>query len=101
MTGEGERSQIQTDTLVVLFATRYTASPTGAGTSVPAMETVGSGRVLVFSGGQMRAGSWSRSSFEDPFALATGDGEVLTVPPGRPWISVFPDNRSITWDSGE
>jgi hypothetical protein len=101
MTGEGERSQIQTDALVVLFATRYTASPSGAGSSVPAMDTVGSGRALIFGGGRMRAGSWSRSSIEEPFALATADGEELTVPPGRPWISVFPDNRSIGWESDE
>jgi len=101
VTRDGDRSQIQTDTLVVLFAPRYTASPSGAGSSVPAMDTVGSGRVLIFSEGRMRAGSWSRSSIEDPFALATADGEVLTVPPGRPWISVFPDNRSISWESDE
>lgn len=98
-TRAGDRAQIQTDTLVVLFATRYIASPPGAGTSVPAMDTVGTGRALVFSGGEMRAGSWSRSSIEDQFALESTDGEVLTVPPGRTWISVFPDNRSIGWDS--
>ena len=24
-------------------------------------------------------------------------GNPVTVPPGQPWISVFPDNRTIDW----
>ncbi len=94
---DGETSHITTDTLVVLFATRYTASPSGAGKSVPAMDTVGTGRALVFSGGEVRDGTWTRASIEEPFTLTSGDGSVLTVPPGKPWISVFPDNRAVTW----
>ncbi len=94
---DGDTSQIATDTLVVLFATRYTASPSGAGSSVPAMETVGTGRAVVFSGGEAREGTWSRSSIEEPFELSSADGSVLTVPPGKPWISIFPDSRSVTW----
>jgi hypothetical protein len=98
---EGDPEQLSTDTLIVLFARRYTASPSGAGSSVPAMDTVGTGRALVFSGGEVREGTWSRDAIEEPFALQDGDGATLTVPPGRPWISVFPDSRSITWVSDE
>lgn len=98
---KGDPEQLSTDTLVVLFARRYTASPSGAGSSVPAMDTVGTGRALVFSGGEVREGTWSRDAIEEPFALQDGDGATLTVPPGRPWVSVFPDSRSITWVSDE
>ena len=94
---EGEAAQITTDTLVVLFATRYTAVPPGSGSSVPAMDTLGTGRALVFAGGEMREGTWSRASIEEPFALTDTDGETITVPPGKPWISVFPDSRTISW----
>lgn len=101
MPQDGNPEQISTDTLVVIFATRYTASPSGAGSSVPAMETVGTGRALVFSGGEVREGTWSRESIEVPFELTSPDGSMLTVPPGRPWISVFPDSRSVTWPADE
>jgi hypothetical protein len=94
---DGDTSPISADTLVVLFAARYTASPSGSGSSVPAMETVGTGRALVFSGGEVREGTWSRSSIEESFQLSSSDGSVLTVPPGKPWISIFPDGRSLTW----
>ena len=94
---EGDTAQIAADTLVVLFAPRYTAVPPGAGSSVPAMDTVGTGRALVFSGGEVLEGTWARSSIDEPFALTDGEGSTLTVPPGKPWISVFPDSRTITW----
>ncbi|MDF1595018.1 MAG: DUF3048 domain-containing protein [Acidimicrobiia bacterium] len=94
---EGEAAQIATDTLVVLLARRYTASPSGAGSSVPAMETVGTGRALVFSGGEVEEGVWTRASIEEPFALTKADGSTLTVPPGKPWVSVFPDTRTLSW----
>lgn len=94
---EGEAEQISTDTLVILFAPRYTAVPPGAGSSVPAMDTLGTGRALVFARGEMREGSWSRASIEEPFSLVDAAGETLTVPPGKPWISVFPDSRTISW----
>ena len=94
---EGETAQISTDTLVVLFAPRYTAVPPGAGSSVPAMDTLGKGKALVFSSGQMREGTWSRASIEEAFTLVDTDGDTLTVPSGRPWISVFPDSRTVSW----
>lgn len=98
---DGDPEQLSADTLIVLFARRYTASPSGAGSSVPAMDTVGTGRALVFAGGALREGTWSREATEEPFALQDEYGGTLTVPPGRPWVSVFPDNRSITWTADE
>jgi hypothetical protein len=26
------------------------------------------------------------------------DGDDVILPPGRVWISVFPDHRTITWE---
>ena len=89
-------SPLTADTLVVIFANRYTASGS-SGSSVPAMDTVGDGQALVFSNGTVFEGTWSRDDVSEPFALKTADGDVLVVPPGKPWISIFPSNRSITW----
>lgn len=87
---------ITADTLVVMFADRYTASG-NSGSAVPAMDTVDEGRALVFSGGTVFEGIWSRDEVSEPFKLTTEDGEILMVPPGKPWISIFPSNRDITW----
>lgn len=61
------------------------------------MDTVGTGMALVFSGGEVVEGLWSRDDASELFSLTLDDGETLHVPPGRPWISIFPDNRTITW----
>lgn len=87
---------VTADTLVVLFAPRYTAGGS-SGSAVPAMETLGAGRALVFSGGQVVEGTWERETIEERFELADADGAPLRVPTGIPWISIFPDSRSVTW----
>lgn len=95
---DGTTAPLATDTLIVLFAPRYTASPPGGnGTAVPAMDTVGTGKALVFFEGGVTEGTWERSGIDEMFALSDGDGDELTVPPGTPWISVVPDGRSVSW----
>ena len=99
LTEDGEEGQVAVDTLVVLLADRYTARPAkpSDGTSVPAMRTVGNGRALVFAGGEMTEGTWSRSDPDEVFQLISQSGDPLPVPTGVPWISIFPDTRSVTW----
>ncbi len=97
VTGDGDASQIGADVLVVLEAPTYTASSgSGSGTPVPALDTVGSGRALVLGPGRIVEGEWRRDNLAEPFTLTDGDGDVITVPPGRSWISVFPAGRPIT-----
>lgn len=90
--------QIETDTLVVLEAPRYSACPPGgSGSCVPAMDTVGEGQAWVFHGGEAVEGTWSRGAIDVPFSLRATDGSTLEVPAGRLWINVFPAGRSIDW----
>lgn len=96
---DGSTGPIEVDTLVVLMARRYTASPPAGvkGSSVPAMDTVGTGQALVFADGRVEEGSWSRDSIDEWFTLTRPDGSTLAVPPGRLWISIFPDSLEIDW----
>lgn len=96
VTRDGDASQISADVLVILEAPPYTASsPSGGGSAVPALDTVGSGRAVVLGPGRVVEGEWRRDSIAEPFTLTDGDGDPLTVPPGRSWISVFPTGRTI------
>ncbi len=95
---DGNLGQIAADTLIVLEGTLYTASdPAGQGSSVPATETIGEGRALVFARGKVAEGVWRRDEPGEMFELFTADGEPLPVPPGMPWISVFPNQREVSW----
>ena len=42
-------------------------------------------------------GTWERDAVDEPFRLFDADGNPAVVPPGIPWISVFPQERSVTW----
>lgn len=94
-----ETGQVAFDTLVVMKMTKYTARPaSGSGTSIPAVETVGTGDALVFYGGEVVAGTWERGSIEDRFTLTAEDGTELVLPPGRVWIHLQPDTETVTWE---
>ena len=97
---DGNTGQVAFDTIVVLVARRYTVSPRAdeLGTSVPALDTVGSGVALVFNKGRVVDGTWSRDSIEEPFALALDDGTPIVLSPGTIWASVFPSNRTLFWE---
>ena len=98
-TMEGDiEEQISADTLVVLRAERYTACPSGAGSCVPAWDTVGQNGAMVFAGGKYVSGTWERDSITEWFTLTTADGQEITVPAGRLWIMVYPDTADILWD---
>jgi hypothetical protein len=95
---EGE--QIAADTLLVLTATKYTASPGGGqgGSAVPALETVGEGTAYLFYGEGVVEGTWVRENTTDYFTLSDTAGDPMLLPAGRLWVSVFPNDRPITWE---
>lgn len=62
-----------------------------AGNKVPEIKLVGSGKALLFHGGKVVRGTWSKSATDAPFELATEAGP-LKVPAGRTWIELVPDN---------
>ena len=95
--GEGTEEVITADTLVVLLSRLFYTPPPQGGLALPTMETTGEGRALVFARGQMVEGKWERADTSQPFSLSLADGSPLTVPPGRPWISLFPEGRPVSW----
>jgi hypothetical protein len=92
--------QIAADTLVVITAAKYWASSSsGAGSAVPALDTVGSGTAYVFYGGVVVVeGQWARESVDERFELTLEDGSAITIPAGRLWISIFPNNQQVNWE---
>jgi hypothetical protein len=94
----GNSDRISADTLVVIFGQYYeVGAPPGVnGSIVPAMATIGSGRLLVFTNGRVLDGTWSRPNNETWFTFFV-NGSELVVPPGIPWIHVIPHDRPVTW----
>lgn len=62
-----------------------------AGNFVPESKFVGKGQALLFHGGKVVRGTWSKPELGSPLSLSTKAGK-LTVPPGRTWIELIPQN---------
>jgi hypothetical protein len=91
--------QVSADVLIVIAGTQHLVSPPGGdGSTVPGIETRGSGRAWVFALGRVWEGTWSREGYRDPFRLFELDGSPAVVPPGIPWISFFPSDRAVTYE---
>ncbi len=96
---DDETGQVAFDTLVVIKGKKYTASsPTGKGSSVPAIKTIGSGDALVFHSGGVFEATWKRDTVQDMIRVVDDTGENVILPPGRVWINIFPDSRTIAWE---
>jgi hypothetical protein len=95
---DGTLGQVTADVLIVIEGRQYTErNPSGGGSAVPAIQTVGSGDAWIFAVGRVWQGTWRRDSVQDPFSLYELDGSPAVVPPGIPWISFFPLQRSVSY----
>lgn len=98
VTEDGDTGQISFDTIVAMKMRKYIArNPAGSGTSLPTVESVGTGEAVVFFSGQAVTGTWAREDITEPLTLTAEDGTDLVLPPGRIWMSLIPDDRSIAW----
>lgn len=73
-------------TTVIVQVTQYGRS--AADSRSPEAITVGSGRALVFSDGQLIEGTWSRANSTDPVIYRDDQGERISILPGRTWIEL-------------
>ncbi|HEX6248975.1 MAG TPA: DUF3048 domain-containing protein [Nocardioidaceae bacterium] len=84
--------QFRPDTVLVL---RVKVGDAGykdpAGNPVPETKFTGSGQALVFHGGTLVRGTWSKKGLDAPVKLRTKAGE-LTLPPGKVWMGLVPTN---------
>ena len=94
---DGVGEQIATDTLLVLVADQYQACGS-SGSCVPAETTTGEGTALLFHAGNVVEGTWQRDEIDEMFTLDTADGDEMVVPAGHLWLSVFPSDRTVTWE---
>ncbi len=97
VTKDGEEDIISTPMVVVLTGDRYTASPSGSGSSVPAIHTVGAGTARVFRNGTVIEGTWQRDRTTDPFVLLDADDNPILLPPSKMFIAIFPDTGTVSW----
>jgi hypothetical protein len=91
-------AQFPADTVLVLRVEVGDAGYTDpAGNPVPETRLEGTGPAMIFHGGRLVRGTWSKDDLGSPLTLSTRAGE-LTVPAGRTWIELVPaDGGDVTF----
>jgi hypothetical protein len=82
--------QVSTNNIVVL-AMEYAPGISGS----PDAQTLGSGEVFVFTGGNYIHGTWTRNDIHDPVALVADDGNIIQLQPGRTFIELPRQNSTL------
>lgn len=71
---------------VIVMTVEYRPSP--ADVRSPEAQTLGSGEVLVFTGGKVIRGTWQRADRLQPISLKDASGAVIPLTPGRTWVEL-------------
>ncbi len=94
----GAGDEFPADTVLVL---RVKVGDAGyrdpAGNPVPETQFTGKGQAMIFHGGRLVRGTWTKSALDAPIELSTKAGK-LTVPAGHTWIELVPqDGGKVTF----
>jgi hypothetical protein len=93
----GSGTPIASQNVVVQFVNYVGGKPPGgAGAEGSEAELVGSGRAVVFTGGQMVEGTWTRASKETPTQFLDAGGNPIGMAPGQTWVELLQDGYSLT-----
>jgi hypothetical protein len=87
---EGEETRVGVPVMVALYVEQYSNN------GLPSSHTLGSGEAYVFADGKYVQGTWEREEMTDWFTLTDADGNVITVPPGKIWVSLVPSGSGLT-----
>ncbi len=77
--------QVSTNNVIVMVV-EYKPSP--ADPNSPEAQTIGTGQVLVFTGGVVVRGTWTRTDRFSPIVLTDASGNPILLTPGRTWIEL-------------
>jgi len=94
-------SQFLPDTVLVLRVKEGNAGYLDpAGNPVPETKMTGKGQALVFHGGKLERGIWSKDSVDAPLNLTTKTGAAMKIPAGHVFLELTPINKDgggVSW----
>jgi hypothetical protein len=78
---------------VIVMVVVYDPPPGALGS--PQAQTIGSGEVLVFTGGVLVRGTWTRTDRLSPIVLTDTSGQPIKLAPGNTWVELPQANTFI------
>ena len=80
-----QSGQVSTNNVIVM---EVTYRPSQVDSRSPEAQTIGSGTVMVFTGGVMIHGTWSRADRLSPITLTDDAGNPILLTPGRTFVEL-------------
>ena len=77
--------QVSTNNVIVMVV-EYKKSP--ADPNSPEAQSVGTGEVLVLTGGVVIHGTWTRADLHSPIVMKDARGKTILLTPGRTWVEL-------------
>ena len=85
-------SRIEFGSLVAPVTFRH---PTMTVRQAAQIDDLSGGRLLVFSQGTLREGTWTKAGPSEPSRWLDQDGSYVVLPPGPVWVEVLPQTGEI------
>ena len=82
---DGLSGQDSTNNVIVMYVAYKQSS---ADQNSPEAQTIGTGEVLVLTGGVVIHGTWTRADLHSPIGLTDASGKTIRLTPGRTWIEL-------------
>ncbi len=67
------------------------------GADSPDSIVIGTGRAVIFSGGQAINATWSKTNRNTPTVYKDGNGDVVRLHPGQTWINLIPERIALNY----
>ncbi len=67
------------------------------GSETPNMQVIGSGKCLVFSGGEVHHGTWKKANRSSPTLFLDEKGNLIPLRPGQTWIHLVTEDIGATY----
>ncbi len=88
---DSDGSEISADTVVIQFVKAVVVDEVGR----KKMDTIGSGKAVVFRDGYQIEGTWEKASRKDRTKFYNEDGEIIEFKSGKIWVEVLSQNGEL------
>ncbi len=90
-------NQITAKNIIVQFVSSTYPIATRINEHVRKMDTIGSGKIIVFLDGKAQTGTWEKTSRTSRTKYYNDDGKEIRLNPGQTWIEVTEPGTEITY----
>ncbi len=73
------------------------SSPIYAGGKTLRIDMTAGGKALLFTGGNMVEGTWSRADLDSPTVFTDAEGKEFVLTRGKTWVHVIDQNSKVTY----